>query len=161
MPIPDYLASLRKKVGHDLILVPTVVVIVRNSEGELLMVHDCDCDQWTIPGGIMEPGESPANAAVREVWEETNVIVKPTRIIGVVGGEGGETHYSNGDKIGWVATIFGAEVVSGTPVHDGLETGEARFVPDDERATLNVRADTIRFLEAERYDVPFFERSAE
>lgn len=150
MPIPNYIAALRQKVGHELILVPTVVVIIRDADGRILLVHDRDCDQWTIPGGILEPGERPADAVVREVFEETNVRVVPTKIIGVIGGESCETHYDNGDKIAWVATVFEAKVIDGSPSPDGIETKDARFVSESEIATMNIRADTIRFLRAEQ-----------
>lgn len=71
MAVPPFIAALRSKLGSDLLLVPTVVVIARDAEERLLLVHDRDSDNWTLPGGIIEPGEAPADAAVREVWEET------------------------------------------------------------------------------------------
>ncbi|HEX5357997.1 MAG TPA: NUDIX domain-containing protein [Aquabacterium sp.] len=125
---------------------PTIVVIARNPSGHILLVHDRDSDNWTLPGGIIEPGETPADAAVREVWEETRVVASLTHIVGVAGGPGCETHYRNGDKIAWVATIFGANVADGTPIADGSETTAARFVSPEELKSLSLRADTIRFL---------------
>lgn len=38
---------------------------------------------WDIPGGHIEPGESPAQAAVRETLEEARVLVEPVELIGV------------------------------------------------------------------------------
>ena len=127
MPTPPFLAALRRKIGSDLVLLPTIVVIARNKQGHVLLVHDRDSDNWTLPGGIIEPGESPADAAVREVWEETRVLATLTHIVGVVGGPGCETHYRNGDKIAWVATVFGAQVEDVAPVPDGMEITAARF----------------------------------
>lgn len=150
MPIPPFLASLRQKIGTDLVLLPTIVVIARNLAGHILLVHDRDSGNWTLPGGIIEPGETPADAAVREVWEETSVVARLTRIVGVAGGPGCETHYRNGDKIAWVATIFGALVHDGIPIADGMETTAARFVPPDELASMPLRADSVRFLSMER-----------
>lgn len=150
MPIPQFLAELRKKVGHDLLLLPTVVVIARDEVGRVLLVHDHDSDQWTLIGGIIEPGEIPADAGVREVWEEAQVHVELTHMIGVLGGPECETRYSNGDRIAWVVTIFAARATDAKPVADGCETREARFVTMDELAGMNVRADALRFLEAER-----------
>jgi 8-oxo-dGTP pyrophosphatase MutT (NUDIX family) len=40
-------------------------------EGRVLMVYERDRECWELPGGGIEPGESPRAAAVRELWEET------------------------------------------------------------------------------------------
>lgn len=151
MPIPTFIADIRKLVGQSLLLLPTIVVIARDRQGRILLVHDRDSDNWTLPGGIIEPGEAPADAAVREVWEETQVQVTLTHIVGVVGGPGCETHYRNGDRIAWVATVFAATVASSAePVSDGSETMAARFVTPADMAKLHLRADTQRFLQADR-----------
>lgn len=152
MPIPPYIAALRKKIGHDLLLLPTIVVVARDEQDRVLLVHDRDAGMWTLPGGIVEPGESPGDAAVREVWEETRVCVRLTHLVGVVGGEGCETHYRNGDRIAWVATVFGARVDSANaaPVPDGTETSAAQFFKHEDLASMTLRADTIRFLQAEQ-----------
>jgi ADP-ribose pyrophosphatase YjhB (NUDIX family) len=47
--------------------------VVRNSAGEILLIKREDFRIWTIPGGRMEPGESPAQAAARETLEESGV----------------------------------------------------------------------------------------
>jgi 8-oxo-dGTP pyrophosphatase MutT (NUDIX family) len=38
---------------------------------------------WDIPGGHIEPGEDPVQAAVRETMEETGVLVEPIQLLGV------------------------------------------------------------------------------
>lgn len=161
MTIPKFLARLRQKVGHELILVPTVVVIARARDGRLLMVHDKDSDAWTLPGGIMEPGETPGDAAVREVFEETGMSATLTRIVAVVGGQECETTYLNGDRIAWVATVFAAWLGDDPPVADGVETCDAKLFTAEEAAYLDIRADSRKFLSIEHhhelaayYDMP-------
>ena len=149
MPTPPFLAALRQKIGHDLVLVPTIVVVGRDPAGRLLLVHDRDAGQWTLPGGIIEPGESPADAAVREVWEEARVHAQLTRLLGVVGGPTCETTYRNGDRIAWVATVFAARITGGTPTADGSETSAAAFFAPEELATLALRGDSAKFLALE------------
>lgn len=148
--MPPFLADLRRKVGHDLLLLPTIVVIARDVQGRLLLVHDADSGLWTVPGGIIEPGEAPPDSAVREVWEEAGVRVRLTGLLGVVGGAGCETHYRNGDRLAWVATVFSALAETCVPVPDGQETCDARFVTEAECQALNIRADSRRFLALEQ-----------
>lgn len=149
MPIPRFLAELRRKVGTDLLLLPTVVVIARDDEGRLLVVLDRDSGQWTLPGGIVEPDQTPADAAQREVWEEAGMLVELTHLVGVVGGPECRTTYRNGDAIAWVATVFGARAGRTPPVADGDEVVVARLVDAPALAALELRADARRFLAAE------------
>ena len=54
-------------------LVPSTTVAVRNDAGRLLLIHKVDNDLWALPGGGMDLGESIADAALREVAEETGL----------------------------------------------------------------------------------------
>lgn len=45
-------------------------------EGRVLLLRHRQLDKWLPPGGHVEPGELPDEAAVREVWEETRVRVE-------------------------------------------------------------------------------------
>jgi len=60
-----------------------VGVIVRDSSGRILLEKRSDCGVWGLPGGRIEPGESIRQAAVREVKEETGLMVKITQLLGV------------------------------------------------------------------------------
>ena len=163
MPTPPYIAELREKVGHSLLFVPTVTVIARDARGRLLLVHDRDARQWTLPGGIMEPDETPADAAVREVWEETGVHVALSRLVGVVGGPGCGGRYGNGDRLGWVATVFAARMPADCRLRaDGSEVIEARLWETSHLADLRLSSFVPRFLDAEARagDAAFFEPAA-
>src|SRR5579862_7557566 len=70
LAISSYLKSLRYKVGTDLLMLPSVTAIVRNGAGHILVVRHHTDGPWNLPGGIVDPGEFPAQTLVREVWEE-------------------------------------------------------------------------------------------
>lgn len=57
-----------------------------DERGRLLLVQQAETGYWSTPGGAVELGETPADAAVREAWEETGLLVEPVALIGVFGG---------------------------------------------------------------------------
>ena len=136
MPMPDYLEHLRKKVGHDLLLLPSAAVAVHDREKGLLVCKHADKDIWVTPGGLIEPGEHPADAAVRETWEETGLIVELTGILGVYGGPDLLVTYPNRDQAAYVGTIFRARVVGGTMRPDGSEILDVRYFNREELIRL-------------------------
>lgn len=148
MPMSEYTRALRAKVGNMLLQVPTASVITFDDRGRVLLVRAAESGLWTTPGGMVEPHELPAEAAVRETWEETGVFVELTRVIGVFGGPVCGVKYGNGDELSWVATLFAAKPVGGTPHPDGEETLEVRYFDRDEIPGLSCRAHVRMFLEA-------------
>ncbi|MGH3341517.1 MAG: NUDIX hydrolase [Carbonactinosporaceae bacterium] len=64
-------------------LVPSVNVVVVDERGELLLIGRTDNDNWSLPGGAMDPGESMPHAAVRETKEETGVDCEITGLVGI------------------------------------------------------------------------------
>jgi len=148
MPMSDYVRSLRDRIGHDLLEVPTVSVAVFDDAGRILMVRAIEDGLWSTPGGMMEPLETPADAAVRETWEETGLLVEPTAILGVFGGPECAVEYPNGDRIAWVATLFAARVTGGAARADGIETDAVRYVARDAWRALPCRAHVASFLAA-------------
>src|SRR5438128_211926 len=98
MPMSGYLEQLRKKVGHNLLLLPSAAVAILDREKGLLLCKHADKDIWVTPGGLIEPGEHPADAAVRETWEETGLTVEITGVLGVYGGPDLIVDYPNGDQ---------------------------------------------------------------
>ena len=106
MPISEYIKSIRAKIGRDLLLLPGVTAVVINDGGEVLLQLRRDTDTWAPPSGGVEPGETVAACAIREVYEETGLQVAPVRIIAVLSGGEYFVTYPNGDRMATVTTVF-------------------------------------------------------
>jgi 8-oxo-dGTP diphosphatase len=113
VPIPDHIVALRAKIGTDLIMMPTVTAIVFNEQGEILLQQRRDNGKWNLPGGIIEPGEEPADAIIREVFEETGLHVIPERIAGVYGGAANVGQFANGDQYAMINITFVCRITGG------------------------------------------------
>jgi 8-oxo-dGTP pyrophosphatase MutT (NUDIX family) len=84
-----------------------------NEEGKVLLTRRLDNGQWCLPSGGMEPGESPSETAVREVFEETGLHVRVTRLVGVYSDPNQLVMYVDGNKVQIVAIHFEAEIIGG------------------------------------------------
>ncbi|MEO0604341.1 MAG: NUDIX domain-containing protein, partial [Myxococcota bacterium] len=123
----DYIAGLRELVGNRLLMLSGVAAIVRDAEGRVLFVREGPEAHWPLPGGGMEPGETPAEATVREVYEETGFDVVPERLVGVFSGLGFRHHYPNGHEVEWTGIVFECRHVGGGFAPMDGEVSEHRY----------------------------------
>jgi 8-oxo-dGTP pyrophosphatase MutT (NUDIX family) len=131
----EYLTRLRGKVGHDLLFMPSVACLIRDSAGRVLLTRHVD-GRWTLPGGWIDPGETPAEAARREVREEASVEIELLGIAGVFGGAEFHSFYANGDEVAWVSILFDARITAGTPAPGDDETAEVRWIDVDDALAM-------------------------
>lgn len=150
MAISDYLRGLRARIGHELLLVPSVAVMVRDDDGRLLLVRDRSSGIWQTVGGAMDPQEHPADAAVREAWEETGLHVELTRIIGVYGGPAFCLTYPNGDVVSYVGIAFAARAIGDGERPDHEEVDRLGWYARDAALTLPMAPHT-RLLIADAF----------
>jgi 8-oxo-dGTP diphosphatase len=101
--------------------------VVRDSGGRLLLIRRANPPSeglWSLPGGRVEPGESPAAAAAREVREETGLEVEVGTLLGSV---------EIGDYLvhDFAATVVGGELVAGDDASDArwCSTADAALLP--------------------------------
>lgn len=82
MPEESVLKTLRQELGY---ITPKVGAdaAIFNEQGEILLMNRIDGSGWCLPCGWVEPNETPATAAVREVKEETGLDVSVVRLVGV------------------------------------------------------------------------------
>lgn len=138
MPIPPYVAHLRTRIGHDLLWLPGCTAVVlrpgpASGDGgrtEVLLLRRSDTGEWAPVSGILDPGEDPHIAAVREVAEETCVVAEVERLVWVSAGE--VVHYPNGDHAQYLDHTFRCRWVSGEArIGDDEATDVGWFAVDD------------------------------
>jgi len=109
-------------------------------ENKLLLVQEkLDGDRWTLPGGWADVGDSAAESAVREVWEETGFRVRASKLIALYNREHprhGHPHY----VFHAYKAFFGCELISDTREIDprNIETSEIGWYAEDEIAGLEL-----------------------
>jgi ADP-ribose pyrophosphatase YjhB (NUDIX family) len=113
-------------------LVPSVNVVVVNDAGEILMIRRTDNDNWAVPGGAIDLGESVAQAAVRETREESGIECEITGIIGIYSDPKHVILYtSNGEVRQEFSILLTSRPLSGQPTPSS-ETSEVRWIPISE-----------------------------
>jgi ADP-ribose pyrophosphatase YjhB (NUDIX family) len=113
-------------------LVPSVNVVVTNDADEILMIRRTDNDNWAVPGGAIDLGESVAQAAVRETREESGIECEITGIVGIYSDPKHVLLYtSNGEVRQEFSIVLTGRPLSGQPTPSS-ESSEVRWVPVSE-----------------------------
>jgi 8-oxo-dGTP diphosphatase len=112
-------------------VIPCVGAVIKDDEGRLLLIkrgHEPSAGLWSLPGGRIEPGETDAEALVREMREETGLEIEAGHLLGTVQRPG---------RQGTVIDIrdYTATVIGGT-LRPGDDAADARWVPTGELGTL-------------------------
>ncbi len=128
MPMSEFMRRLRAQVGPATLLSVGVVALIRDEVGRVLFQCRVDNGRWGLPGGMVEPGETPADALVREAWEETGLHVAPLRVAGVLGGPDFHTRFENGDELSNITLAFECRAIGGALRPDGIESAELAYV---------------------------------
>lgn len=82
---------------------------------KVLLTRRSDNGEWCLPGGGVDAGESVAEACEREVWEETGLKARVTRLVGVYSDPHRLIVYPDGHQVQIVALNFEAEILEGEP----------------------------------------------
>lgn len=98
-------------------------VLFDEKHTKVLLTRRADNGMWCLPGGMIEAGESVAECCEREVWEETGLRVRVTRLTGVYSDPHHVVVYPDGNQAHVVVLNFEVELLSGEPGLSNETTG--------------------------------------
>ena len=111
---------------------------VTNQAGEILLIRRSDNDNWALPGGAVDLGESLTQAAVRETREESGIECEITGVSGIYTDPRHVMLYtSNGEVRQEFSIVLTARAAGGQPATSS-ETSEVRWVPRAEVASYQM-----------------------
>ncbi len=123
-------------------LVPGGQALVVDEAGRVLMQQRVDSGNWSLPGGVMELGETIGQAVVREVREETGLDVELTGILGIYTDPGHIIAYADGEVRQEFVVAFTARAMGGE-LRGSDESTDVRWVDPAEFARLPMH-ETVR-----------------
>jgi 8-oxo-dGTP diphosphatase len=122
-------------------VIPCVGAVIKDDQGRLLLIkrgHAPGAGLWSLPGGRIEPGETDAEALVREMREETGLVIDPGQLIGTV-------RRPAGDGAVFDIRDYAATVTGGT-LRPGDDAADARWVAASELESLPITEGLVEAL---------------
>lgn len=102
----NYIMDLRKKVGHETLIMPCACVIIGDGNGRILLQQRQDDGKWGHHGGAVEVDENTMDAVRRELLEELNIELEELELLGVYSGKKYHHIYPNGDETSCIDIVY-------------------------------------------------------
>jgi 8-oxo-dGTP pyrophosphatase MutT (NUDIX family) len=118
-------------------IVVAVTAFIQGPTGRLLMIRRTDNDLYAIPGGTQEVGETICQTVVREVREETGILVDVTGLIGLYSDPGHVIAFADDEVRQEFSLCFRARPVRGE-LRTGSESKEVLWVEPARLNDLNI-----------------------
>ena len=124
----SYVSEIRSIIGHKMLLLAGANVILARDDGFILLQQRKD-GSWGLLGGLLEPGESLEETAVREVKEETNLDINTLNFIKVFSGAEYSFTLANKDEINVITALYFSDDWSGELRNDHTDGLQLKFYP--------------------------------
>jgi 8-oxo-dGTP diphosphatase len=131
-------------------VIPCVGAVIKDDQGRLLLIkrgHEPGAGLWSLPGGRIEPGETDAQALVREMREETGLEVQAGPLLGSVRRPAPGGPAAAGGQENTVLDIrdYAATITGGT-LRAGDDAADARWVAVSELPRLPITEGLVEAL---------------
>ena len=140
--------ALDERVCHIPFIQTGSAIIIRNSDGKILLQERTDRNKWGLPGGCQDLGESLRDTAVREAYEETGIMLDPNELvlIDTLSGESRKNSYPNGDIVYNNTSLYLADVDinDASSLKGDSETKRLQFFAPEEVPENLMDADLIK-----------------
>lgn len=153
---PKFILELREKIGHDLLWLTGITGIVLDDANHILLVRRTDTGRWSLPAGILEPGEQPAIGLLREIEEETGVEAEIERLVSIDSLP--PSSYSNGDHVQFLDLCFRCRPLRGEARVNDDESLEVAWFPLADLPPLTDRELTYLTHALKPDELPLFAR---
>ena len=144
-----YIFDIRKKLGHDPIILTGAGVVLVNDKNEILLGRRADNGYWAYPAGSMELAESFEECARRETEEETGLLCGDLELLMIRSGKDTYYEYPNQDKVYFAGIIYICFDFKGEMKVQEEEVIEQAFFPMDALPD-NLSPGTIEVVEKAR-----------
>jgi 8-oxo-dGTP pyrophosphatase MutT (NUDIX family) len=131
-----YTGQIRKIVGKQKLIIPSIRAIIQNEDGEVLFIRRRGNGSWAMPAGAIELNESILGCLCREVNEETGLVVSKATLIATYTEPRFTVKNEYGDEYQGFELLFRVDEWSGSLVHVTDETTEACFYSFDKLPIL-------------------------
>lgn len=120
--------------------------IIRDEQGRILLQRRSDYGDWGLPGGGMNAGESVEETMIREVYEETGLVVIQYELYSVYTGSRMRYKYPDGNEVVFVMFIFNAQAdLTGRIAEDN----KTLIYSDKEKESLQLEFKSIEEINIE------------
>ena len=127
-----------ERIGKLAKLAPSGSAIIFDSKRQcVLLTRRTDNGRWCLPGGAMDPGESAFEACEREVLEETGLVVRIGKLVGVYSSPHYILEYADGNRLQALDLSFEAEQIGGELCLSD-ETTEVEYFSREQMKSMDV-----------------------
>ena len=116
----NYIRWLRSKLGHEKVILAFAGGCLFDECGRVLLQKRGDSCMWGFPGGAIEIGETPEQAAIRELKEETGLDAEVQSLLGVYTDR--DMLYLNGVQANRIGILYRLKEIAGSQGADQEET---------------------------------------